>query len=178
LSWFKSDSATEGLRGTTPSIAVKDQQVQELFDNSGTWRQARIDLHAYAGQPDLRLRFDFSTAGTMNDTTEGAINSDFGEISNNTRSIRSQSNTCAGGARGCEGFYIDDIVVGFTERGEMVTSSGNNSGFFAVPQPPAAVAPNPELLIGPYQLEIRRAQEYASSGTKSVTQLSRLPVRL
>ncbi|MEQ9412041.1 MAG: GEVED domain-containing protein [Fuerstiella sp.] len=39
--------------------------VVETFDNQN-WRQARIDLSNYAGQSDLRLRFDFSTAGSMN----------------------------------------------------------------------------------------------------------------
>ena len=34
----------------------------ETFD-VGQWRQARIDLSPYAGQNNLRLRFDFSTAG-------------------------------------------------------------------------------------------------------------------
>ena len=28
---------------------MERQQVQELFDNTGTWRQARVDLSAYAG---------------------------------------------------------------------------------------------------------------------------------
>ncbi|MEO2028598.1 MAG: hypothetical protein ABGZ23_22215, partial [Fuerstiella sp.] len=39
--------------------------VVETFDNSN-WRQARVDLSNYAGQSDLKLRFDFSTAGSMN----------------------------------------------------------------------------------------------------------------
>ena len=37
--------------------------VQDLFDNTGNWRQARIDLSAFAGQDDIRLRFEFATAG-------------------------------------------------------------------------------------------------------------------
>ncbi len=37
--------------------------VQDLFDNTGAWRQARIDLSPFAGQDDLRLRFEFATAG-------------------------------------------------------------------------------------------------------------------
>lgn len=40
--------------------------VQELYDNTGTWRQARIPLDKYAGRKNLRIRFDFSTAGDMN----------------------------------------------------------------------------------------------------------------
>jgi hypothetical protein len=38
--------------------------VRELFDNSG-WLQSRVDLSAFAGLDNLRLRFDFSTAGSM-----------------------------------------------------------------------------------------------------------------
>ncbi|MEX0792163.1 MAG: hypothetical protein WD045_03450, partial [Pirellulaceae bacterium] len=39
--------------------------VQELFDNTG-WRQARVDLSAFAGLENIRLRFDFSTGGSVN----------------------------------------------------------------------------------------------------------------
>ncbi|MGE0692981.1 MAG: dockerin type I domain-containing protein [Pirellulales bacterium] len=64
-----------------------NQRVQELFDPPGEedetpnyptnpfdeplpttaveWRQARVDLGDLAGQSNIRLRFDFSTAGTM-----------------------------------------------------------------------------------------------------------------
>lgn len=38
--------------------------VVEAFDNAN-WRQARVDLSNYAGMSDLKLRFDFSTAGSM-----------------------------------------------------------------------------------------------------------------
>ena len=57
---YSSPSATQ-----TPLDAR--QVVQELFDNSGTWRQARIDLGGFAGQANLQLRFDFTTSGRMND---------------------------------------------------------------------------------------------------------------
>lgn len=40
--------------------------VNEAFDNSNSWRQARVDLSSYAGRAGLKLRFDFSTAGGMN----------------------------------------------------------------------------------------------------------------
>lgn len=48
--------------------------VVELYDDtatttqatqSKTWRAARVDLSSYAGRDNLRLRFDFSTAGGM-----------------------------------------------------------------------------------------------------------------
>lgn len=46
--------------------AASEPCVSKLFDNSGTWRQARIPLGRYAGRDNLRLRIDFSTAGSMN----------------------------------------------------------------------------------------------------------------
>lgn len=38
---------------------------QELFDNSGVWRQARVDLSQFAGESGIRLRIEFSTAGSF-----------------------------------------------------------------------------------------------------------------
>ncbi|MCA9166590.1 MAG: pre-peptidase C-terminal domain-containing protein [Planctomycetales bacterium] len=38
--------------------------VQELFDGAG-WQQARIDLSNYAGYDNVRLRFDFNSAGSL-----------------------------------------------------------------------------------------------------------------
>ena len=35
------------------------------FRNTDSWRQARVDLSNYTGLSNLRLRFDFSTAGDM-----------------------------------------------------------------------------------------------------------------
>lgn len=40
--------------------------VQPLWDNTDDWRQARIPLDRYAGRDNIRLRFDFSSAGSMN----------------------------------------------------------------------------------------------------------------
>lgn len=40
--------------------------VQVAFDNTGGWRQVRVSLGEYAGRDHLKLRFDFSTAGSMN----------------------------------------------------------------------------------------------------------------
>ncbi len=36
------------------------------FDNSGSWRQVRVPLGAFAGLSDLKMRVDFSSAGSMN----------------------------------------------------------------------------------------------------------------
>lgn len=54
---------------------------------------------------------------------------------------------------GHEGVYIDDIIIGFAERGEVATFSGG-AGFF--PNPLAA--PN-QVLTGEYQVEIRPGAE-------------------
>ena len=37
----------------------------ETFEDAVNWRQARLDMSPYAGQDNLRLRFDFSTAGGL-----------------------------------------------------------------------------------------------------------------
>ncbi len=59
-----------------------------------------------------------------------------------------------------EGLYIDDIIIGFAERGEIVThpagSPTNNSNFIANPYS----FPD-DIDVGNYQLEIRRGTEYA-----------------
>ena len=38
-------------------------QVQELFDDNGRWRQARIPLDSLAGQENVKVRIEFSSAG-------------------------------------------------------------------------------------------------------------------
>ncbi len=58
-----------------------------------------------------------------------------------------------------EGAYVDDIIIGFAERGEMVTGAGTNPTFAANPNAPAG-----EIHSGDYQLEIRRADEFGTSG--------------
>lgn len=39
--------------------------IQELFDNTGGWRQARIPLDALAGQENVKLRIEFSTGASF-----------------------------------------------------------------------------------------------------------------
>ena len=59
-----------------------------------------------------------------------------------------------GQANAGEGFYIDDIIIGFAERGELVTNVSDDVTFSAVPI-------GYDVLEGEYQLEIRRGTEYA-----------------
>lgn len=54
---------SDGLSNNPSRQSFPD--VVEAYD-AADWRQARIDLSNYAGQSDLKLRFDFSTAGSMN----------------------------------------------------------------------------------------------------------------
>ena len=166
LPGFLSHLSDAGLNSETPRVQSR-QIVQELFDNTGVWRQARVDLSTFAGVADIQLRFDFSTAGSMNDPTLTRIDSDwtatgnapFGEFQSNTRSIRSLNNQF-------EGFYVDDIIVGFAERGEMVTSAPNDDTRITNLFGTARTTDNdpaqyPDINSGLYQLEIRRAGEFA-----------------
>ncbi|MEX0820208.1 MAG: GEVED domain-containing protein, partial [Pirellulaceae bacterium] len=169
LPGFLSHLSDAGRNSSSPRLK-SHQIVQELFDNTGEWRQARVDLSPFAGASDIQLRFDFSTAGAMGDSSLGSTDSNFGELTHATRSVRSEDNKH-------EGFYIDDIIVGFAERGEMVT--GPNAPSVAQTTDLATIARvnrerdpdhNPEILNGRYQLEVRRAGEYASvNGDGEVT---------
>ncbi|NND98766.1 MAG: cell surface protein, partial [Pirellulaceae bacterium] len=67
-----------------------------------------------------------------------------------------------------EGVYIDDIIIGFAERGEMVINAPfNNTDFVFNPETlpdthPLAIQPERqnETLLGGYSLEIRTADDY------------------
>ncbi|MCY2964244.1 MAG: hypothetical protein NT069_11530 [Planctomycetota bacterium] len=144
--------------------AQSNQAVQELFDNTGGWRQARVDLAEYAGQANIKLRFDFSTAGAAlaGSQTQGLPGDTFGVGPNS--SGRAANNAF-------EGFYIDDIIVGLAERGEMVTGAVADTNFFAVPTNPDPQAPT-QSLVGPYQLEIRRGEQYGSLVSKKKSEIT------
>lgn len=161
---------------TTALPANPRQQVQELFDNTSNWRQARVDLSRYAGLSNLRIRFDFSTAGQMPDkrgqlpatsTTQAARqgNGEFLE-ENNYAAAQGLASATRGQNNTAEGFYVDNIIVGVAERGEMVINAPVNTSFFTTPQPQNldATVPAPtQVFTGPYQLEIRRGTEYGVS---------------
>jgi hypothetical protein len=59
-----SDSAR--LPGTTDDDFDYSPRVQETWDDTGNWRQVRVTLADFAGMDNLRIRFDYSTAGSMN----------------------------------------------------------------------------------------------------------------
>jgi hypothetical protein len=130
------------------------QIVQELFD-TGSWRQARIDLGDYVGLDNLRLRFDFHTAGQFDPAGDPT-----GQVSGFASTTGNFYDAERGQLNRFEGFYVDDIIVGLAGRGEMVTgASPGDTEFVTVNQVPGAPR---QVLDGPYQLEIRRGTDYAS----------------
>lgn len=141
----------------TADVPEPRQRIQELFDNTNQWRQARVDLQEFAGQSNLMLRFEFATGGSFFDPRLRVDDSigrsdEFGDFTNVER-FRNNN---------FEGFYVDDILIGFAERGEMVTAAANGAAnFFTVPQDPDPLAPT-QIVIGSYQLELRRGTEYAA----------------
>lgn len=59
-----------------------------------------------------------------------------------------------------EGWYIDDIIIGFAERGEMVTNAPagvTDFDFLRAPRPN-----DPVVVTGSYVLEIRRGDEFGN----------------
>ena len=147
---FWSDSITD-----LPSNTF--QRAQELFDNTGVWRQARVDLSNYAGLGNLILRVSFATSGDAEGgTDEEAL---FGSINSRGRGV----------GNNFEGFLLDDFIVGYAERGEMATggSTGLTSFFTSPPATSdnAFIPPPGELNAGAYQLEVRRGLEYGINRT-------------
>ena len=148
--------------------------VQELFDTD-QWRQARVDLSGFAGEATVSFRFDFATAGKIGEEIDPLAmtlpGEEFGEFSAEIgddvdRSAQRATNNQF------EGFYIDDIIVGFAERGELVTNAPvstttfdnlYSSGFAGGRANINNLVPAPTpITTGSYQFEIRRGTEYAA----------------
>lgn len=116
-----------------------DQIVQKLYDSgdvAAAWRQARVDLSKFAGQSGLKLVFEFTTQGVV-DSDDLAIGQD----------------------NHYEGVYLDDIIIGFAERGEMVTAAPAAVTGYSFTPPPTDNA-HAQPLNGSYQLEVRRGADY------------------
>jgi hypothetical protein len=60
-----------------------------------------------------------------------------------------------------EGVYLDDFIIGIAGRGEMALNGNGNTNFIRDPLtlPPFG---NPEIVVGPYQLEIRGGETYGT----------------
>ncbi len=149
-------------------------RVQELFDEfdgdhthegddavqtRNYWRQARIPLRDFAGQENLSLRFNFATEGGINDPSLPTFGFSLFDNEGNP-AIRQTGAT----DNAHEGAWIDDLIIGFAERGELVTGS-HRSGAQPVPEFVNNLAvPDQQIQTGNYQLEIRRSLEYGQQG--------------
>ena len=159
-----------------------NQGVQELFD-SGSWRQARIDLRQYVGTSTVKLRFDFATSGrngTVVDPTTGLrVASNDPANPTYVDNVGGEEGVPNSGERSNEkaldnnhvGFFIDDIIVGFAGRGEMVTNAPSNNTAFTnlltaqgLDRRTFDTTPyaTPQLLQGDYQLSIRGGEDYGA----------------
>lgn len=110
------DRGPNGSQSASPSLQ-SFPDVNEAFDGAG-WRQARIDLSNYAGSGNLRLRFDFSTAGAMDLV---------GELANGTQ-IRTESELVAIAARQLQDgdtFQIDGVTFEFEMGPTLNLPSGD-----------------------------------------------------
>ena len=86
----------------------------------------------------------------------GAFNTGFVQ-GGDTASLR-------GVANNVEGVYVDDLIIGFAERGELVTAATADTSFTSNLEVNRdglrADRPNQDILVGPYQVELRRTNEY------------------
>ncbi|MEO8164452.1 MAG: choice-of-anchor L domain-containing protein, partial [Betaproteobacteria bacterium] len=120
-----SPSGTATLIASSNTAEAASPAVTELLQTAASgWRQARLNLGAFANMTGLRLRFEYN-----------AVSANF------------------------EGAYVDDVIIGFAERGEMVTGATSNPLFSINPNAAAN-----GVASGDYQLEIRKATEYGTSG--------------
>ena len=188
--------ATNNSLLSTPTVAAElptfldhntgfnGSPVQQLFSTQ-VWRQARVDLSQFAGANDVRFRFDFSTAGKVGEAINasaatlpgeafGQFSAEIGDTAT-TAAQRGQNNNH-------EGFYVDDLIVGLSERGEMVTMpaagvAGTANGVTTFDDLYAngrtaltnlGVGNVPSIITnGTYQFEVRRGTEYAAPKSKT-----------
>ena len=68
------------------------------------------------------------------------------------------NNNLRGQDNAWEGIYLDDFIIGFAERGEVVINAAGNTNFYANPG-----LPSNQILTGAYQLEVRQAEKYGES---------------
>ncbi len=139
-------SSSTGVYQLFQNFEVDAEENEDLDAVGDVWRQARIPIGYMAGLSNIQLEFSYS--GTREQP-------DFA------------------------GFYLDDIIIGLAERGEVVAGNSlintdDDDGLEQLSrrtgQTPTIVSnptyvPNSNrILTGPYQIEIRRSQEYRAEG--------------
>ncbi|MEY4179435.1 MAG: hypothetical protein RLY70_3009, partial [Planctomycetota bacterium] len=135
---YANDGTTRVLLASSVASEYTIGDVRELFDQSfvanQNWRQARVDLGRFAGVANITLEFEFEVDGFNDDDAT------------------------------VDGAFVDDVIIGFAERGEMVTRPATaraGTGDF-VNNPITSEAPPGEIASGAYQLEMRIGTTYAS----------------
>jgi hypothetical protein len=135
-----------------------------FVDNDTSLDAFRISMVDASGNATLIA--SSNTSDTTNPTVTGLA-----QTSSNWLQARIELNAFAGlpslrlqfeydgVSSGNEGAYVDDIIIGFAERGEMVTGANSNTQFSSNDSAPAG-----EIQSGNYQLEIRQASEFGVSG--------------
>ena len=135
-----------------------------FVDNDTSLDAFRISMVDASGNATLIA--SSNTSDTTNPTVTGLA-----QTSSNWLQARIELNAFAGlpslrlqfeydgVSSGNEGAYVDDIIIGFAERGEMVTGANSNTQFSSNDSAPAG-----EIQSGNYQLEIRQASETGVPG--------------
>jgi VCBS repeat-containing protein len=109
------------------------------------------DPGQYNGQP---LGVDLTLAGDV----FGAFDASFTQEGNGSGSLKGMDNVH-------QGAWIDDVIIGLAERGEMVVNANQNPTFIdntELLSNTVNALPHNEILVGEYQLEIRRGEQYAA----------------
>ena len=116
-----------------------------------------VDLENVLSGGDL---IDFFSAGVNQDNING-LGGTLGDFGSPT--ARSEDNNY-------RGFNIDNIMVGFAERGEAVVNATSepNAQFFTFNEDRSAADYPEQVLQGEYQLEIRRGSEFGSQDTETI----------
>ncbi|MCA9245531.1 MAG: choice-of-anchor L domain-containing protein [Planctomycetales bacterium] len=112
-------ATNNSFRGLIDEYDYSPFGVQELFDNTGGWLQAEINLGPYAGRDNLQLRFDFSTAGSMGTTPDPNALTGLGNPFN-LPAGGDELRTISGGAlRDAQIFTVGNGTTGLLENFEI-----------------------------------------------------------
>ncbi|MFT5523674.1 MAG: hypothetical protein ACI9HK_001622, partial [Pirellulaceae bacterium] len=133
--------------GSVESIPVHDTLitiVNRTVTDAGPFGLVTTD---FFGFPENGLDGDIFGAFDREATSTGGTGTGF------PGALRAQDNAHVG-------VFVDDVIIGFAERGEMVTSGGQ---FGAALFTTNVDASPPAIVEGPYQLEIRRSEEFGLS---------------
>ncbi len=160
LPGFLSHLSDAGLNSGTQR-AQAQQIVQELMDSTGQWRQARVDLSSFAGAAKVQLRFDFSTAGAMRDTSLGFTDANFGEFTSGStqRSIAAPTMRLKASTSTTSSSVMLNAVKWSPVPRSMRRSPTSTQLTRTENRDPNRF---PDIVTGPYQLEVRRTDEYAA----------------